>query len=308
MKKIVLSIWVAVISIGAATAQQYTAFSQYINNHYLFNPAAAGSYDGVRIGMAYKDSWTGFHNSPKTNMFTADAKINDEMGAGAKLYNYSTGPLSRLGFEGTYTYAFKLGSGKLALGLSALLYQIHLDKDALDMKNPDDQVLFRVTTEKEMVPDAAFGAYYYGDKYFVGLSALQLFGRKVDLMNENLQFRQQRHYSLAGGYMFAIGSEVKLQPSLMVRFNEDMVYQSDLNIKAIFKDLAFAGISYRANHNDFQYSPGDAVVGMIGIQTGNLIVGYAYDYLLSDLSNYSNGSHELMVVFFLGNGNSSTKL
>jgi len=308
MKKLILSIIIAVTALSESFAQQYTAFSGYMNNPYFFNPAAAGSYDGIRVGMAYKDFWTGFHNSPKITMFSGDAKINDEMGAGAKLLSYSTGPIGRLGFEGTYTYNLKLGSGKLAFGLSALLYQIYLDKDALDMKNPDDQVLFRTTTTKQMVPDAAFGVYYYGEKYFAGLSAIQLFGRKVDLMNENLQFRQQRHYFLSGGYSFDLGSEVKLMPSLMVRFNETMIYQSDVNIKTVIKDLVFVGVSYRANHNDFQYSPGDAVSGMLGIQTGQITVGYAYDYLLSNIANYSNGSHEIMVIVKLGNGNSSTKL
>ncbi len=306
MKKTIIMILVFLLG-GVVYSQQYTTFSGYIHDTYFINPGAAGSSGGVRVGLGYKNMWTGFHNSPVFNMFTADAKINEEMGAGGKVFTYNTGPTSRFGFEGTYTYSFTLGSGKLSLGLSGLLYQLKLDKSDLDMKNPEDAVLYRSTTDRLMVPDAAFGVYYYGDKYFAGLSAVQLFGRRVDMKN-GLEMRQERHYYLMGGYTFDLGNEMSLEPSLLIRFNELLLYQGDLNLKFKFRNIAFAGVSYRANHNDFVYSPGDAVVGMLGIDTGSLLIGYSYDYLLSDISNYSNGSHELIVVFKLGEGKGSTKL
>jgi type IX secretion system PorP/SprF family membrane protein len=306
MKKLIISI--IFLSVGLISkSQQYTTFSGYVHDHYFVNPGAAGSSNGIRVGIGYKNMLTGFHNSPEFNMFSADAKINDEMGAGGKVFTYRTGPMSRFGFEGTYTYSFQLGSGKLSLGLSALLYQLSLDKSNLDMKNPEDEVLYRSTTDRMMVPDAAFGVYYHAEKYFAGISAVQLFGRRVDMEN-NLEMRQERHYYLMGGYSFDLGNEMSLIPSLLVRFNETMLYQGDLNIKFKFRNIAFAGVSYRANHNDFIYSPGDAVVGMLGIDMGNLLIGYSYDYLLSDISNYSNGSHELIVVFKIGDGKGATKL
>jgi len=308
MKKYTLIPIFILLIVGIVEGQQYTVFSGYVNNHYFINPGAVGSVEGIRVGMGYKDSWTGFHNSPKMNIFSADAKINNEMGAGGKIFNYSTGPLSRLGFEGSYSYSFTLGRGKLSLGLSAILYQLHLDKSSIDMKNPDDEVLFRTTTTKEMYPDAAFGVYYYGDKYFAGLSAVQLFGRKADMMNDLLEFRQVRHYYLMGGYKFEFNEDFALEPSILLRVNETLAYQGDLNLKFYIKQLAYVGLSYRGNHNDFAYSPGDAVVGMLGIDMGNLIVGYAYDYLLNDIGNYSNGSHELMLVVKIGNGSGTAKL
>jgi len=307
MKKIRLIFVIYLLSIGLIHSQQYTTFSGYLHDHYFINPGSVGSSEGLRVGIGYKNMWTGFPNSPVFNLLGVDAKLNEEMGVGGKVFNYSTGPTSRFGFEGTYSYSLELGKGKLHLGLSGLLYQIKIDKSTLDMKSPEDVVLSRSTTERMMVPDAAFGVYYAGDNYYGGISIFQLLGRKVDMEN-GLDLRQERHYYLLGGYLFDISDEISLEPSVLLRLNETMLYQGDLNIKVRFKSMAFAGISYRANHNDFLYSPGDAIVGMLGIDTGNLLIGYSYDYLLSDISNYSNGSHELIVVVKLGKGGGVTKL
>ena len=288
-------------------SQQYSVFSGYYHDHYFVNPGSAGSLGSMRLGLGYKNMWSGFHNSPYFNMFSLDLGINEEMGVGGKLFNYVTGPTSRFGFEGTYSYSFKLGSGRLRLGLSGLLYDYRLDKSNFDMESGEDIVLYRGTSERKMVPDASFGVYYHNEKYFLGVSVLQLFGRRIDMEN-SLFIRQVRHYYLLGGYLFDLSEDFSIEPSIMVRLNETMLYQGDFNLKLKFKSVAFVGISYRGNHNDFLYSPGDAVVGMLGIDIGDLLVCYGYDYLLSDISNYSNGSHELIVVVKLGKGGGVTKL
>ena len=309
MRKIILSLVVVASIVFNLSAQQYTVFSQYMFNPYFINPGAAGTSDGIPISFGYHQSWTGFHNAPSMQILSGHSAINDEMGAGGKIFNYSTGPLSRLGFEGTYAYRLEFGNDMhLSLGLSGILYQLNLNRSKLDMKNSDDVVLMRTTNDKMIVPDAAFGAYLYQDNFFVGLSATQLLGRKVDLMSDVLQVNQERHYYLTGGYNFEISDNFGLQPSILGRFVEAMVYQIDLNVKASIKKMAFFGISYRSNLDDLSASSGDAAVVMVGLQTDNLMFGYSYDYTLSDIGNYSNGSHEIMIVFTIGGNKGTTKI
>jgi len=309
MKKIIITALILTALINHMYSQQYTVFSQYMFNPYFVNPGAAGTETGIPIAFGYHQSWTGFHNAPSMQILSGHSAINESMGAGGKIFNYTTGPLSRLGFEGTYSYRLELGSDMhLSLGISALLYQLNLNRSALDMKNNDDVVLLRTTNDKMIVPDAAFGAYLYQDNFFVGLSATQLLGRKVDLMSDVLQVNQERHYYLTGGYNFEFSDNFSLEPSLLTRFVEAMMYQVDINVKAGIKKLAFVGVSYRSNLKDLSESSGDAVVGMIGLNMDNLMFGYSYDYTLSDIGNYSNGSHEIMLIIKLGNNSGTTKI
>jgi hypothetical protein len=44
------------------------------------------------------------------------------------------------------------------------------------------------------------------------------------------------------------------------------------------------------------YRFGDSVVGMFELQLNeNFHVGYAYDFTMSDIRQYSSGSHEIMI-------------
>jgi hypothetical protein len=67
--------------------------------------------------------------------------------------------------------------------------------------------------------------------------------------------------------------------------------QIDVNVRVLYKQMVWAGVSYRV---------ADAIAPMVGYQTpigdaGTLKIGYSYDVTTSQLNSYSNGSHEVMV-------------
>jgi type IX secretion system PorP/SprF family membrane protein len=293
MKKISIIIGLF-IAISQLSAQQYIAFSQYMLNYYSINPGVAGTKEYMPIAMGYHQSWTGFTNAPNMQMISGHTSINNEMGVGGKIYNYTAGPSSKTGFEGTYTYRFDLGNDmKLSLGLSALLYQMYLDVSKLDLKDADDDVLYNSSASRLIVPDAAFGAYFYTKNYFAGLSVAQLVNRKVDFITDELKENQVRHYYLIGGYNYKINDNFTVQPSVMGKFIEAGIFQADVNAKVLYKEKFFAGLSYRTN---------DAGVVLIGVDLENLTFGYSYDLTFTDIGKYSNGSHEIMLIVKLGEG------
>jgi hypothetical protein len=65
-----------------------------------------------------------------------------------------------------------------------------------------------------------------------------------------------------------------------------LVIQPDVSLIASYDDLLWFGVSYRHE---------EAVAGMAGFQFGIFKFGYSYDFTLSDIGNYSNGSHELFL-------------
>jgi len=63
-------------------------------------------------------------------------------------------------------------------------------------------------------------------------------------------------------------------------------------MNAWIQDIIGLGVSYRT---------GDSFVGMFEIQiTPVLRLGYAYDYVISNLKTYSKGTHELMLRYEFG--------
>ena len=75
----------------------------------------------------------------------------------------------------------------------------------------------------------------------------------------------------------------------------------NLNLSANFliSDVVTLGASYRLDN---------AISGLAGLQVSNsLFLGYSYDYNTNGLGEYSQGSHEVILKFYLGKGSSKVK-
>ena len=125
MKKIFFSIAVLIIT-NSLFAQQLTSVSQYMENKYVFNPAVVGSLSYSPLALTYKRNWTGIDDAPSMQMISSHFLAADNMGLGGKIFNYSTGKLSKMGIEATYAYHLPIGSNgaKLSLGLSGSVVPI----------------------------------------------------------------------------------------------------------------------------------------------------------------------------------------
>jgi len=278
---------------GSLKAQQIPTFSLYNMNHYVLNPAATGITDRVPLAISYRKMWAGIDHSPSVQYASGNMLVAKDMGVGARLFNYTAGPLRKTGLEGTYSYHLSLGTGdtKLSFGLSLLMYQFYLNKSDLAVEDIDDQVF--MGREQMFVPDAGFGTYLYGRNYYVGLSVPQLFQRNIDLKSDIiLQEKQVRHYYLHGGYIFDAGSDFKIEPSLLLKFVEAGIFQADINALVTYKDMVNFGMSYRTS---------DALVFQVGYKTPDLFIGYAYDLVLSSIRTNTWGSHEIMFSYTLDN-------
>jgi type IX secretion system PorP/SprF family membrane protein len=290
MKKIVLTVLV-IFGLYNAKGQQIITFSQYIENQYSINPAVAGTGQYSPLAMSYRRLWTGISSSPMTQYISSHIPFKDNVGIGCKIYNYSAGPISTVGVEGTYAYRISLGPGShLSLGLSALLYEYRLDKSKLFYEQPDDKAITG-SSDRMIVPDASFGAYYYNNQYYAGLSVTNLFNRKINLMNNGiLQERQVRHYFLNGGYLYTINnsSPYVLEPNLLIKFIEAGIIQAEIGCRMIYQKTWWGGLSYRTQ---------DALIFSFGVRKDRFTLGYSYDYTLSSINKYTKGSHEILFIY-----------
>lgn len=295
MKKIYL-ILVLFAAFSTVNSQQLPLYSQYMMNGFLLNPAMAGSNNYSPIRATTRQQWVGLTGAPTTYAISGHTLLAGKMGVGGYIFSDVFGPVSRTGLQGSYAYHLNLGNEtKLSLGLSFSAFQYKLDESNLDIIDAGDYVI-NGAIETTFVPDANFGAYLYGEKYFVGVAAQQLLQFKIKLENNNNENQMVRHYFITGGYNFSLGEEFDLQPSLLVKGTEHSPFQLDINLKAFYKRNYWLGFSYRTQ---------DAIVALFGIKIDKYYIGYAFDYTLSKIMDYSSGSHEIMIGINLGEGKDS---
>ena len=189
MRKFYLGILGLLIS-GLLTGQQLQLSSLYNMNKYEINPAVAGSENGIPLTFSYRKSWVGIKGSPTDQMLSGHMKIAQRIGLGARLFNGTQGPLRRTGMEVTYAYHLPINSNdsKISFGLSGIFYQYYLNKQILEVEDPDDLAL--LGAEQKFMPDAAFGIYYYHRDYYVGVSVYQLFQGRVRFSANNIADNQ----------------------------------------------------------------------------------------------------------------------
>lgn len=287
----------------AIRAQQTPIFSQYILNKYVFNPAVTGTEDHFTAIANYRYQWQGITDAPRTYILSVHGPHKyKNYGIGGALYTDVTGPTSRTGAYLSYAYHLKVKMDqKVSLGLSGGLMQYRVDGTKITLADPGDLVLANTLLTK-FVPDFGFGALWYSDKFYVGLSVPQFIQARIDFTDDSAQSlsKLKSHFYLNAGYKFDINEDIKLEPSFMMRYAYPVVPQLDLGVKGIYQDMFYMGMLYRTQ---------DAFSILAGYQTADekFTFGYSYDITTSNLALFSNGSHELMVKAKFGNIKSKVK-
>lgn len=278
------------MSIGLR-AQQLPIFTQYIFNKYVFNPAVTGTEDNFTATANYRYQWQGITDAPRTYIMSVHGPHKfKNFGLGGALYTDVTGPTSKTGIYLSYAYHLRVTDDtKLSLGLSGGLMQYRVDGTKIRLADPGDLTLANTLMTK-MVPDFGFGAYWWGEDFYVGLSVPQFIQARLDFSDDGTQTLSKltSHIYLNGGYKFEVNQDFSVEPSMMMRYSFPVVPQFDFVARGIYQDNYYLGLMARTQ---------DALAIMAGYQTANgkFTFGYAYDITTGGLSAYSNGSHELMI-------------
>jgi type IX secretion system PorP/SprF family membrane protein len=327
MKKL-YQLLLALLVSGSAFAQQKPQYSQYMFNNYLLNPAVTGIEDHIDLKLGVRKQWAGLKGAPTTyyaSIHGAVGKVDRNAvspfrtkqkkgaarqapvkkrvrvkpkmhhGFGTMIQADKTGPLSVSSLHGSYAVHVPLTKTlKVSTGLSAGILQYSLDATNLLLTNPNDAAIGDGRINR-IIPDLNAGMWLYTGDYYLGVAASQLLKNKVNFGDND--FRRagtlQSHYFLTGGGRVPLSENFTLIPTVMVKYAQPSPVALDVNLKAVFRDQFWGGVSFRQR---------DAVSVMAGMNIDQLVdVGYSYDVTTSALSRVSSGSHELMIGLRLNN-------
>lgn len=303
MKKIILSILALSFAFIKTQAQQDVMVSQYMFNGLLLNPAYSGSHKYFTSTLMHRSQWVKLEGAPVTSILAVDGPVkNKNMGLGLILMHDQIGATDQTDICANYSYHLKLGNGKLSFGIKAGVSKYLFNTNELVYWDENDNIYNEGNKQSAWLPKFGFGMYYYTDKWFSGISIPTLiaydknytFGADV-----NKSSLVDRHYLLTGGLIFKLNEDFKMKPSVLVKYVPTAPVQADINLNVLYKNQFWIGASYRT---------GDAVSALIEYQTNfRFRIGYSYDFTLSNIRRYSNGTHEIMIGYDFGKDIVKTK-
>ncbi|MFZ6051724.1 PorP/SprF family type IX secretion system membrane protein [Halocola ammonii] len=294
MKKILL-IATGICMAVALQAQQELQVSQYMFNGLFLNPAYAGSHEYFSASALHRSQWVNFDGAPSTQLVSIDGPLADnKLGVGLIVSNDRIGITNQFEASANFAYHLETGAGKLSFGLRAGLSMYSADFNEIQNWDENDPVYQNGNIENQAIPKFGAGIYYYTDKFYAGVSVPTIIAADDNLIPEGSSQSSffEEHFFLNAGYVFETSGPIAIKPSFLAKYQQAAPMEFDINCNFYYNNFIGLGVGYRT---------GDAVVGMLDINiTNQFRVGYAYDYTLSDINDFANGSHEIMLGFDFG--------
>lgn len=303
IRKYAFRLALVLMLISSATfAQQDAMFSQYMFNGLAINPAYAGTRNVLSTTALFRKQWVRIPGSPTTETFTMDTPFSRKKkgGLGINLINDKIGVTNTLGLYGVYAYRVKISRNKtLSFGLQAGVSQYRANFTSVSLTRDLTYDAAYENNVKRWNPNFGFGMYYYTKKFYAGLSIPHFIPGKLlskikssDNYYENFisnkdKAHQYAHAFLTAGYIIKIKKDIKLKPSVLVKYVYGAPIELDLNANVWFYDIVSAGLSFRT---------ADAILVMLEVQANKQWrIGYSFDYSYTRLRKYNSGTHEIML-------------
>jgi type IX secretion system PorP/SprF family membrane protein len=332
MKKIITSL-VLILSVCFANAQAKSAYTQYVLNPYILNPALAGIENYTDIKISTRNQWTGINGAPVTtyvsihtpmgksdfrtsatsfsvpgvnprgNQYWDDyaSAASPHHGIGLIVSNDRAGYIDKWNITASYAYHRPLtAKTTLALGFNAGLYGINIDRTKATFSDgqPDLAFALAVGDIRKVTVELGAGLWLYSARYFAGISVLNIVPGKAKFTDaDKYGTYYTPNFFATAGYRIGLGDDFSLIPSAMVQYWEPQLLGAHFNTKFQYLDKAWLGASYRYSNFLQGYS------AMAGFYLGSLMnVSYSYEVATdARLRTYTGNTHEFMIGFTLNN-------
>lgn len=291
----------------SASAQDFEpilgSFSQMPS---LYNPAATGITDFIRIRGDARLQWIGIDNAPKTFSGTADMPVKigkKRIGVGVLAQQEGIGLFSNLEAGLQASYKLRLLGGTLSIGLQGSYLNSKFKGSEVILPDDDD---YHEGTD-EAIPtqdvsgskfDFSAGVWYEHKYFYAGISGRHLLDPAITLKMEGSENTEAVEYETrrARTLYFTAGSNIPIKNTL-IELQPALIAATDLTdftgiveMRARYNRFISVGIGYR-------YLAGISI--SLGAEYKNFFLGYSYEYPLSAIAKASSGSHEIVAGYQL---------
>ena len=285
--------------------QQMPFSSHYYINMMTVNPALTGSGENTQAYLSHRSQFAGLNGGPQTSYLSLDGPtLSKKFGIGFTALNDVTSILARTNFMVNYAYSLKLGNeSNLRFGLAAGIQNNRIDFDKAQVVDQNDVILYG-PRQNQTVFNADFGLALNVKKLQFGFAIPQLLNNEpffTTNTGEDLIYSTKRHIRSTIKYEFAFGENGKnvFYPLVMIRAVKGAPVQYDINAVLDFKKRAWFGITYHSNY---------AVAVSAGLRMDKFAIGYAHDFVLAKVANYSKRSSEIVLSYQFGEKDNAQQL
>ena len=279
-------------------AQQDPHFSLYRYNMSVINPAYAGTSDDLEALFGVRSQWARVQDAPETFNFNTNSPLRKNMGIGLTVVGDKVFVISETHVYADFSYKLTLSDDlDLYAGLKAGGSFLNIDLDGL----VDNDPLFTENVNN-FNPNVGIGFYLRAEKYYVTVSAPGLL--KNDRFEKEgvvpVSANDNIHFFTGAGYEFGLGDNYTLTPSAMARFVYGAPVSIDITASFMYKKRLELGINYRLD---------ESYTGFLTMEfLDRLRIGYAFERTTTEINNYNNGSHEIILKLLLGNKKRITEI
>lgn len=290
-------------------------FSQFFANPLYLNPAFTGTTELPRTALNYRNQWPQKGATFTTYSISYD-QISKKLNTGFGILIMHDSELNNIinssSASFSYSYHLKLDQVNfVTMGLQTGMVLKQFNAGSLVFPSEIDQLTGNIIgdepislyNEKKLYPDFAVGLVGQSSEVYYGVSVHHL-----TTPNESITEGDQKGKVPAKVTLHAGARSHKLHHGLLSReftFSPNVIYQQQgsfkqLNIGLYLIEKSFVFGGWFRNNIDIRP---DAIIFLMGFARERFQFGYSFDLTLSKLSNYSYGSHEISLSFYLGKKN-----
>jgi len=268
-------------------AQQEPQYTQYTYNMGVVNPAYMINEPSlVRVGSLYRSQWVGLDGAPTTANIFSNIPINERIELGVNYVNDQIGEVATQNYFNA-NFAYKINVGKtanLSFGLKLGVDNLSLDFSGQGLEN---DVAFQNAQTTNI--DIGTGFFLFDKNYYVGLSSPNIVPYEIESGTSDILYKNDPTAYLIAGYVYEVNDILKIKPSAVGKWGSNAPITYDISLNALYANRFELGVSYRHQ---------DAVAALAGFNiTQDLKIGYSYDFNISDLNSFNNGSHEIVLIY-----------
>ena len=278
-----------------AYGQKEPQYTQYMYNIGSFNPAYVGTVETAEITGLYRAQWIDIPGAPRTIRFGTNVPLaNEKNGLGFNVINDQLGPSTQTYIDVAYSFQINVSDDtKLSFGIDAGGSLLNMDFTKGDFENPNEPLL-NGSTFNNFYPIIGAGTFLYAENWYAGLSIPNFLTNGIyndevaTIVEDKIQF------NFIGGYVFDVSESLKFKPAFLANYLQGSPLNINISTNFLIRDVFTVGASYRVDN---------AISGLAGFQvSSSTFIGYSYDYSTNGLGEYNNGSHEIILKFYLGKG------
>lgn len=268
--------------------QQQPEYTQYMYNTMILNPAYVGSNGPLNASLLHRSQWVGIEGAPITQSFGLHGKLGKKVGLGLGAVNDKIGPSNQFAVNAAFAYHLVTGQNtRLSLGVNVGMDVMNINWSKGLYYDPNDVILNENINEVRPVVGA--GAYFYSDKWYLGISVPSVLNLNSYDPGEEVVFQRRHHYYLMSGYVFDLSDQLRFKPAILATVVEGSPISVDLSANFQWMEKLTLGIAHRFS---------DSVSALAGFQLAkSFFVGYSYDHSVSKLNKYNDGSHEIILKY-----------